>query len=360
AGEPSRIKIGTLKGTPDFFLDGSAAARGGGKNKFTICKYSLAESGLFCYNYYQKQGVKAQTDTRRNSGEVHKMSTIHKGALVVGQIVETGRNGRAVITRVHDRSNKDSVIELVGEGAIVRLGNAAFDLVYFSGERSRFVSECIIRGGLPWIVHTEVVTEAVLENLKKSADDKERQDAEAKAREDAAFALEKSRLQEAPEYKHLKKVADNKGKCEAATVSSNIRAELKKAFPGVKFSVKKLSFDCVQISWTDGPTKNEVEAISDKYEDGHFNGMEDIYEYNTSPFNVVYGGVKYVTTRRDYSNELVEKGIIQARKQFGNDLVPENCNAEMYQSGALSKLSREYFMYGFETELRKIIAGIKA
>ena len=26
-GEPSRIKIGTLKGTPDFFLDGSAAAR---------------------------------------------------------------------------------------------------------------------------------------------------------------------------------------------------------------------------------------------------------------------------------------------------------------------------------------------
>ncbi|MCZ6139949.1 hypothetical protein O6D21_21255, partial [Cronobacter sakazakii] len=26
-GEPSRIKIGTLKGTPDFFLDGSAAVR---------------------------------------------------------------------------------------------------------------------------------------------------------------------------------------------------------------------------------------------------------------------------------------------------------------------------------------------
>lgn len=288
------------------------------------------------------------------------MSTIHKGALVVGQIVETGRNGRAVITRVHDRSNKDSVIELVGEGAIVRLGNAAFDLVYFSGERSQFVSECIIRGGLPWIVHTEVVTEAVLENLKKSADDKERQDAEAKAREDAAFALEKSRLQEAPEYKHLKKVADNKGKCEVATVSSNIRAELKKAFPGVKFSVKKLSFDCVQISWTDGPIKTEVEAISDKYEDGHFNSMEDIYEYNTSPFNVVYGGVKYVTTRRDYSDELLEKGIVQARKQFGKDLVPEDCNAEMYRSGALSKLSREYFMYGFETELRRIIAQIKA
>ncbi|HHZ3504194.1 TPA: hypothetical protein ACWCJD_005308, partial [Escherichia coli] len=36
-GEPSRIKIGTLKGTPDFFLDGLAAVRQ--LNKFTICKY---------------------------------------------------------------------------------------------------------------------------------------------------------------------------------------------------------------------------------------------------------------------------------------------------------------------------------
>nr|EES0546569.1 hypothetical protein [Escherichia coli] len=288
------------------------------------------------------------------------MSTMHKGALVVGQVLETGRYGRAVISRVHDRSNKDSVIELVGDGAIVRAGNAAFDLVYFSGARSKFVPECIIRGGLPWTVHTEVVSEAMLENLKKAADDKERQDAEDKARSDAAFALEKSRLQEAPEYKHLKKLEENKGKCEAATVSSNIRAELKKAFPGVKFSVKKLSFDCVQISWTDGPTKTEVEAVSDKYEDGHFNGMEDIYEYNNSPFNVVFGGVKYVTTRRDYSEVLVDKGIVEARKQFGVELVPETCNAEMYNSGALSKQSREYFMYGLETEIRKIIADLKA
>lgn len=128
----------------------------------------------------------------------------------------------------------------------------------------------------------------------------------------------------------------------------------------MKFSVKKLSFDCVNISWTDGPTKNEVEAISDKYENGHFNGMEDIYDYNTSPFNVVYGGVKYVNTCRDYSNKLVEKAIIQARKQFGSDLVPENCNADMYRSGALSRLSRDHFMYGFETELRKIMGEIKA
>ncbi|KAE9824936.1 hypothetical protein GP960_27560, partial [Escherichia coli] len=81
---------------------------------------------------------------------------------------------------------------------------------------------------------------------------------------------------------------------------------------------------------------------------------------NTSPFNVVYGGVKYVTTRRDYSDELVEKGIIQARTKFGSDLVPETCNAKMYNSGELSKQSREFFMYGLETEVRKIIAEIKA
>ncbi|MCZ6149242.1 hypothetical protein BTK76_22520 [Cronobacter sakazakii] len=288
------------------------------------------------------------------------MSTTHKGALVVGQILETGRYGRAVISRIHDRTHPDSVIELVGDGAIVRAGNAAFDLVYFSGARSKFVPECIIRGGLPWIVHTDVISQAELERLKNAADDKERQDAEDKARADAAFALEKSRIQEAPEYKHLKKLDDLNGKSEAALVSANIRADLKKAFPDVKFSVKKHSFDSVGIKWTDGPTKEEVRAISDKYEDGNFNSMEDIYEYNSSPFNAVYGGVKYVHTNREFSDQLVEKGIIEARNRFGSDLVPDTCNAEMYLNGALSQVSREYFSYGFERELYKIIAGIKA
>ncbi|MEF3505557.1 hypothetical protein V4S52_23330, partial [Citrobacter freundii] len=77
AGEPSRIKIGTLKGTPDFFLDGSAAARGGGKNKFTKCKYSLVEPGLFCYNYYQKQGIRPKrTPAVIREGKLNDHSTL--------------------------------------------------------------------------------------------------------------------------------------------------------------------------------------------------------------------------------------------------------------------------------------------
>ncbi|WP_410737713.1 hypothetical protein, partial [Citrobacter freundii] len=63
-----------LKGTPDFFLDGSAAARGGGKNKFTKCKYSLVEPGLFCYNYHQKQGIRP-TRTPAVFGKEYIMSS---------------------------------------------------------------------------------------------------------------------------------------------------------------------------------------------------------------------------------------------------------------------------------------------
>jgi len=37
-------------------------------------------------------------------------------------------------------------------------------------------------------------------------------------------------------------------------VASNLRIEFKKAFPGVKFSVRKEHFGCVRIAWTDGPT----------------------------------------------------------------------------------------------------------
>ncbi len=291
------------------------------------------------------------------------MSTIHTGALVVGQVLETGRYGRAVIARIHDRSQEDSVIELVGSSAIVSAivsaGNAAFDLVYYNGVRSKFVPECIIRGGLPWIVHSEVISQVELDRLNKAADDKEHQDAEDKARADAAFTVAKNSIQEAPEYKHLKKMADNKGKSEAVIVSGNIRSDLKKAFPGVKFSVKKSSLANIWITWTDGPTKEDVGNITAKYEHGNFNGMEDIYEYSSTPFNSVYGGIDYVSTNREVSDQLIEKAIIELRERFGIDSVPETCNALMYRKGNFAKHSDGGAMYGLEEELRRLIMKMR-
>jgi hypothetical protein len=88
----------------------------------------------------------------------------------------------------------------------------------------------------------------------------------------------------------------------------NIRIMLKAAFPGVKFSVKSDSFsmgDSVDISWTDGPTAAEVDAITGKFSAGSFSGMDDSYTYTSSPWGELFGSSKYVNTSRSLSDSAV-------------------------------------------------------
>ncbi len=47
-------------------------------------------------------------------------------------------------------------------------------------------------------------------------------------------------------------------------MTGNIRRELKAKFPGVKFSVRKRSYDSVSVNWTDGPTEEQVKEITGK------------------------------------------------------------------------------------------------
>lgn len=98
----------------------------------------------------------------------------------------------------------------------------------------------------------------------------------------------------------------NKGhKSGHAATAAAIREELKNTFKGFKFSVTSEQFaggDAVRIGWINGPTTSEVEKITGKYQMGHFNGMEDIYEYSENPLNLPQ--VKYVTERREFSEEV--------------------------------------------------------
>lgn len=57
-----------------------------------------------------------------------------------------------------------------------------------------------------------------------------------------------------------------------------VRAELKAAFPRAGFSVRasKYSMGChLEIVWVDGPTREEVAAIADKFYGTGFDGMTD-------------------------------------------------------------------------------------
>lgn len=152
---------------------------------------------------------------------------------------------------------------------------------------------------------------------------------------------------------------DNAGLLTTATESNttnlaakNIRILLKKHFPGVKFSVRKRDYTCINVSWTDGPTRDTVEAIVDKFQEGNFNGMEDIYEYNDSAFNRVYGGVKYLFCSRDVSDELIAESIEQLRKKYGESTIPADVTLATYKSGALSGRGHACFNYGLASEIR--------
>ncbi len=113
----------------------------------------------------------------------------------------------------------------------------------------------------------------------------------------------------------------------------NIRKELKREFPGVKFSVRS-DYNSVRIYWADGPADAKVREITDKYNYGHFNGMEDIYEYDRdNMFTDVFGGAKYIFTNRNETPEL----IARVAKSLGY----KNVDLEDYRSDVTNRVLRE-------------------
>lgn len=70
---------------------------------------------------------------------------------------------------------------------------------------------------------------------------------------------------------------------ERTQASKLCKTELKKEFPLTKFSVVSESFaggDALRISWDWllGPTRDEVQAITDKYECAKYDIMSDSWE----------------------------------------------------------------------------------
>lgn len=87
-----------------------------------------------------------------------------------------------------------------------------------------------------------------------------------------------------------------------AAAAQAIRQDLKKAFPGVKFRVRSSSFsmgNSVDVDWTDGPTRDEVNRIIGRYQYGHFDGMQDLYESSNRRNDLPQA--KYVSGNRSMS-----------------------------------------------------------
>lgn len=126
----------------------------------------------------------------------------------------------------------------------------------------------------------------------------------------------------------------------AAECAEAIREELKKVFPGVKFSVRSKNFsmgDSVDIDWTDGPTTKMVDEITGKYSQGHFDGMTDMYNYYENRGNLP--GAKYVMTSRHMSKETGAILLPDAEKIYNECSNPDSHNAQNLLYRIFSKCS---------------------
>lgn len=83
--------------------------------------------------------------------------------------------------------------------------------------------------------------------------------------------------------------------------AAEARKSLKKAFPGQKFSVRSKAYSggcSIDVSWTDGPTRSEVEAVVGHMHQCTFDSMTDLKEYTNSRY-----GADYIFCNRTISNE---------------------------------------------------------
>lgn len=94
----------------------------------------------------------------------------------------------------------------------------------------------------------------------------------------------------------------------AKDVAKLVRADLKAAYPGQKFSVRS-DHGTINIGWTDGPSSKAVDALTDKYAGQGFDGMTDM-RYSRDNAGTTPDGEKisyltdFVFTRRNISPEV--------------------------------------------------------
>lgn len=232
----------------------------------------------------------------------------------VHSILYGGRDG--VIYAIHGTPAPETVRRMAG-GGIVSGGRADVDVVWDNGTESRRVPEAIIYG-VQWSIREGMATAEEIAAMRGLVILEENRKADEHKAEADAFAAEVARLRSSGEYAHLDQGDDqSSGKLAA----SNIRKELKRAFPGVKFSVRKEDCGSVRVGWTDGPTLAEVEKITSKYKAGHFDGMEDLYNYTTSPFITVFGGAKYLSVSRSYSFDALRDAVREVAVECGYDVI---------------------------------------
>lgn len=222
--------------------------------------------------------------------------------IMPGQYVMHGSE-LGIVAEIHGEQAAANVVRLPG---LCSGGNAKLD-VLLPGRLVRQIPEAIIRSS-PWSLLDKIATP---EEIAAARAEYEAAHAAAKkASEAAAIAREERKAECLAEYSGFLEPEAGSKKTSQALGAANIRKELRKAFPGIKFRVRSDSFsmgNSIDVDWAMGPTAAEVREITSKYQEGHFDGMQDLYEYDReNVFCDLFGGAKYVSETREIPKESAE------------------------------------------------------
>lgn len=225
------------------------------------------------------------------------------GVISIGQRLHCGLSGgrNGTVVAIHGSQSPESVGSLAG-GFVATGGNAYIDVIWDSGARSNKVPECIVRG-VQWQIFDEVRS---TDDILDAIDNARRYDIRATASaEGKAARLRAERDEHRANYPHLVPVAegqDNGSKLAA----KNIRIELKRSFPGVKFSVTT-DYNSINVSWNDGPASSLVKPFVNRHSSGTFDGMTDCSGWDDeNTFGQVFGESRYANCNREVSDESLE------------------------------------------------------
>lgn len=121
---------------------------------------------------------------------------------------------------------------------------------------------------------------------------------------------------------------ETKGYMRAAETAKMIKASLKEAFPGVKWSVRSDSYSggsSINVGWTDGPNEAQVKAITNRFEGSYFDGMIDYKgnRYHTLDGKPISIHCDFVFENREYSLAMVERAFAAVRQHYGDKDMPD-------------------------------------
>lgn len=243
-------------------------------------------------------------------------------------VVQDYAIGRAI--KYHgDMANPSGIGAIVAIREATQYGPKSYDVALTDG---RQICGTFLDGSR-WSVADDHVAPDTLAILRAGVGAKEAADKANKSAGKQAFSESVAKLRTS--YPHL---TQGSGPVVAA---KNIRVELKRAYPSVKFSVHTSKYsggDSVRVSWADGPTAEQVEHITNKYAGGSFDGMTDSYDYKHSPWTEVYGDAKYIFCDRDYSDTMIETTIRRVCNRLGGmEAIP---TVEDYRKGQLWKFKQ--------------------